>query len=98
VRAAADAAVPRVRAQRGLREAFAQALAAERLYRPIVERALAREGLPRELAALPLVESSYHPGAVSKAGAVGLWQLMPAVARRYLRVGGAGDERRDPVR
>jgi membrane-bound lytic murein transglycosylase D len=95
VRAAAGADVPRVRAQRGLREAFAQALAAERLYRPIVERALAREGLPRELAALPLVESSYHPGAVSKAGAVGLWQLMPAVARRYLRVGGAGDERRD---
>jgi membrane-bound lytic murein transglycosylase D len=95
---AASAASGRVRVQRGMREAFALALAAQRLYRPLVERALAREGLPLALAALPLVESSYHPGAVSHAGAVGLWQLTRATARRYLRVDGAVDERRDPVR
>jgi peptidoglycan lytic transglycosylase D len=88
----------RVRVQVGMREAFEGALAAQRLYRPIVERALRREGLPSALAALPIVESSYHPGAVSDAGAVGLWQLTPPVARRYIRVSGGVDERTDPAR
>ncbi len=89
---------PHVHVQVGLREAFAGALAAQRLYRSIVERALRREDLPPALAALPLVESSYHPQAVSRAGAVGLWQLTPATARRFIRVSGATDERTDPAR
>jgi membrane-bound lytic murein transglycosylase D len=88
----------RIRTQRGRREAFAQALAAYRLYAPVVKRALAAEGLPTELAALPLIESSYHPGATSPAGAAGLWQLMPDTARPYLRVSGGVDERHDPTR
>jgi len=86
----------RVHLQRGLREAFADALAARDLYRPVVERALEAEGLPLALAALPLIESSYHPSAVSGAGAVGLWQLSRDTARAYLRVEGDVDERRDP--
>jgi membrane-bound lytic murein transglycosylase D len=90
--------VSRVRVQRGLREAFAAALAAQRLYRPVVERALRREGLPEELGALPLVESSYHPAATSRAGAVGLWQFTPETGRRYLKIARGIDERRDPVR
>ena len=89
---------PRLRVQRGMREAFAAALAAQRLYRPMVERALRREGLPLALAALPLVESSYHPAARSEAGAVGLWQLTRQTGRRYLKIVGSVDERRDPVR
>ncbi len=88
----------RLRVQRGLRDAFAQALSAERLYRPLVTHALAEEGVPAALAALPLIESSYHPGKESGAGAVGLWQLTADTARRYLRVGGADDQRRDPAR
>jgi peptidoglycan lytic transglycosylase D len=90
--------VGRIRAQRGRRNAFAQALAAYRLYAPAVKRALAAEGLPAELAALPLIESSYHPWATSPAGAVGLWQLMPETARPYLRVSRGIDERHDPTR
>lgn len=88
----------RLRVQRGMREAFAQALTAERLYRPLVTQALVEEGVPAALAALPLIESSYLPDAESSAGAVGLWQLTADTARRYLRVGGADDERRDPAR
>jgi membrane-bound lytic murein transglycosylase D len=88
----------RLRVQRGMRDAFAAALAAQHLYRPVVERALLREGLPAELAALPLVESSYHPAATSRAGAVGLWQLTRATGRRYLKIARGVDERRDPVR
>ena len=88
----------RVRAQRGLRETMADGLVAARLYRPIVEAALAREGLPRALAALPLLESSYHPSVTSHAGAVGLWQLTEATARQHaLRIVPGLDERRDPA-
>jgi hypothetical protein len=38
---------------------------------------------PALLHAVVHAESSYNPGAVSKKGAVGLMQLMPATARRY---------------
>lgn len=36
---------------------------------------------PLSLQAVPIVESSYNPYAISHSGAVGLWQLMPATAR-----------------
>jgi membrane-bound lytic murein transglycosylase D len=88
----------RVRTHRGARETFARGLASERLFRGKVRRALEAEGLPLDLAALPLVESSYHPGLTSSAGAVGLWQLTAEVADRYIRVDGKVDERRDPGR
>jgi len=68
-------------------------------YRASVDRALEAAGLPRALEAVVIAESGYHPRAVSTAGAVGLWQLMPDTARAYgLRVESAYDERRDPVR
>jgi membrane-bound lytic murein transglycosylase D len=89
----------RVRAQRGLRETNADGLVAARLYGPMVEAALEGEGLPRALAALPLLESSYHPWVTSRAGAVGLWQLTEATARQHeLRIMPGLDERRDPAR
>jgi soluble lytic murein transglycosylase-like protein len=41
-------------------------------------------GVPIELLrAVALVESAYNPRAVSRAGAMGLMQLMPSTARRY---------------
>ena len=40
--------------------------------------------LPAELALLPMIESDYIPyGGASRAGAVGLWQLMPDTADTY---------------
>ena len=55
-----------------------------------------RQGLPAELACLPLVESAFEPRCVSSAGAAGLWQLMPQTARRFgLTVSKEKDERFD---
>jgi soluble lytic murein transglycosylase-like protein len=63
---------------------------------PLIQPILAREGLPDELAAVVDVESSGNPLALSPKGARGLWQLMPATARRYgLRVDSHSDERID---
>ena len=41
---------------------------------------LLRSGLPSELKLLSLIESHMNPEALSDAGALGIWQLMPAVA------------------
>jgi len=42
---------------------------------------LKQMGVPTSLQVIPIVESSYDPYALSYAGALGLWQLMPATAR-----------------
>jgi membrane-bound lytic murein transglycosylase D len=43
------------------------------------------------------VESSFNLNARSHAGAMGMWQFMPATGRRFLRVTRHLDERRDPL-
>lgn len=67
------------------------------LYFPIFEEVLQQYNLPDQLKYLTIVESKLNPHANSKAGAVGLWQLMPATARELgLNIGSYVDERRDP--
>jgi len=67
--------------------------------RAVVEPILKEEGLPPELLGLMLVESGGNLGALSPQGARGLWQFMPATARRYgLRVSYGSDERLDVER
>jgi len=92
------AARDRIRVQQGQREAFAAGLVNSQLYLTQVRSALRSVNLPGAIAYLPHVESSFNPGATSRDGAAGIWQLMPDTARRYLRVDGAVDERRDPYK
>ena len=67
--------------------------------RPVVEPILKEEGLPPEILGLMLVESGGNAAALSPQGARGLWQFMPATARRYgLRVSYGSDERLDVER
>lgn len=67
--------------------------------RAVVEPILKEEGLPPEILGLMLVESGGNPAALSPQGARGLWQFMPATARRYgLRVSYGTDERLDVER
>jgi len=91
------AAYDRIRSQAGLRERFAAGVEVSRRYLPEMEGIFRRAGLPIELTRLPLVESCFNVRAYSKAGAAGIWQLMPATARPYMRVDRHVDQRRDPI-
>jgi soluble lytic murein transglycosylase-like protein len=52
--------------------------------RALVDRVAERVGLDRKLAhAVVRAESNYDPLAVSRAGAMGLMQIMPVIARQY---------------
>jgi membrane-bound lytic murein transglycosylase D len=68
-------------------------------YKPLIEQALDKYGMPRFLLYISMIESGYDPHDRSNKGAVGLWQFLPEGARIYgLRVDYWVDERKDPVR
>ena len=70
-----------------------------KVFYPTIAHIFKKEGLPEDLALLAVVESSANPSAVSKAGAAGLWQLMPSTARKLgLKVNWLIDERFDVVK
>lgn len=52
-------------------------------HRAVVEAILAEHGVPTEYYWLMVAESGCRPGAVSKRGAVGFWQMMPATMHHY---------------
>ncbi len=87
----------RIRSQTGLKDVFEAALARSGRWIPAFERIFRGRGLPPELARLPFVESMFQGHARSKVAAGGMWQIMPATGRRFLRVGHEVDERFDPV-
>jgi membrane-bound lytic murein transglycosylase D len=61
-----------------------------------MEEIFARHGIPKELAALCLVESGAKPHAVSCSGAVGYWQFLPDTAKLYgLQINKWVDERKN---
>jgi membrane-bound lytic murein transglycosylase D len=86
----------RIRAQRGAKEHFAEGLKISGRYIREMQKIFRAEGLPENLAYLPLVESSFNVRARSVVGAVGMWQFMPETGKKFLRIDGPIDERRDP--
>jgi len=66
-------------------------------YREMIERILKEEGVPQDLIYLAQAESGFHPYAVSRAGARGIWQFMGNRARAYdLHHDSWVDDRQDP--
>jgi membrane-bound lytic murein transglycosylase D len=87
------------RFQTNLRGFYTRALSRSGRYVSQMSSILQKKGVPQELAYLPLIESGFSVHAVSRAGAVGPWQLIPGTGRRYgLRIDRYVDERRDPVK
>jgi hypothetical protein len=74
--------------------------AMRRLYllRPVLANIFREEGVPLEFLLVGLVESGYQAEAVSPAQAVGMWQFVPATARRFGLISDQGDFRTDLLR
>jgi len=87
-----------VRFQLGQSDRFRDGIIRSGAYRNHIADTFAKTGLPRELASLPHVESSFNTYAYSKVGAAGMWQFMRSTGRRFLRIDNTVDERLDPYR
>jgi membrane-bound lytic murein transglycosylase D len=74
-----------------------RALARSGRYEDMIHRVLREEGVPLELIYLAQAESGFHPLAVSRAGARGMWQFMASRAKGYgLERSWWVDDRQDP--
>jgi membrane-bound lytic murein transglycosylase D len=66
-------------------------------YQAMIQRILKEEGVPQELIYLAQAESGFHPQALSRAGARGIWQFMASRAKGYgLERDWWVDDRQDP--
>ncbi len=66
-------------------------------YKDMIQRVLREEGVPQDLIYLAQAESGFHPLALSRAGARGMWQFMAGRASLYgLQRDWWVDERQDP--
>jgi membrane-bound lytic murein transglycosylase D len=80
-----------------LHDWFAAGLERGARYLPMIQNVFRAEGLPLDLAYVPLVESAFNPNAVSRAKAQGVWQFMAATAAENgLKRDWYIDERSDP--
>ncbi len=66
-------------------------------YEDMIRRILKQEGVPQDLIYLAQAESGFHPLALSRVGARGIWQFMASRARGYgLHRDWWVDDRQDP--
>ncbi|MGE0812008.1 MAG: LysM peptidoglycan-binding domain-containing protein [Vicinamibacterales bacterium] len=80
-----------------LRSFLAEGLNRGAPYLPMILTVFREEGLPLDLAFVPLVESAFKPTAVSRASARGVWQFMRGTGRENgLQHDWYIDERADP--
>jgi membrane-bound lytic murein transglycosylase D len=72
----------RVRFQLGQKDRMSEAIFLSGRYMEDIEKIFQEEGLPKELARIAFVESSFNVLARSKVGASGIWQIMPTSVRK----------------
>ncbi len=83
--------------QNDLHDVIARGLARSGRFLPMIERVFQEEGLPKDLAQVAMVESSFIPRARSPKAACGIWQFIPETGRHYgLTSNGSVEERSDP--
>jgi len=86
-----------IHSQLGIKERFQDGIIRSGRYVEQFRKIMASQGVPTELALLPLVESSFV-NARSSAGAVGVWQFTSGTGRSYMRINSKVDERLDPMK
>jgi membrane-bound lytic murein transglycosylase D len=80
-----------------LHDKIAAGLTRSGRYVTMIHRVFSEAGLPRDLAWIAFIESSFLPHARSPRAAHGIWQFMPRTGRGYgLKSNGVVDERSDP--
>ena len=80
-----------------LRDWFEAGLRRGAQYLPMIQQVFRAEGLPLDLAYIPLIESAFKPTALSRAQAKGVWQFMRGTAlENGLKHDWYIDERADP--
>jgi len=87
----------RVHVQRGIKELFESGVVRSGRYLEYFEEVFEEIGVPTVMTLLPLVESSFENSARSFAGAVGIWQFMPATGRQFMTVQRGRDDRINPA-
>jgi membrane-bound lytic murein transglycosylase D len=87
-----------VHTQVGIKERFRQGIIRSGRYVDSFHEIFEKQGVPVEIALLPLVESSFENRALSNAGAAGIWQFTRGTGRIYLNVNRKLDERLDPMK
>lgn len=87
----------RVHVQRGIKERFEAGVVRSGRYLEYFEEVFEEIGIPTVMTLLPLVESSFENAARSYAGAVGIWQFMPATGRQFMTVQRGRDDRTNPA-
>jgi len=92
-----DDLLDNIHTQIGIKERFRDGVIRSGKYVERFREIMAVQGVPLELALLPLVESSFQ-NARSKAGAVGLWQFTSSTGRLYMQVNSRVDDRLDPLK
>lgn len=81
------------------RHSFIKWLVRGESVKPIIMPILAKEGMPKELFYLAMIESGFNNSAYSKAKARGPWQFVAGTAKMYgLKINYWVDERKDPVK
>lgn len=91
-------AAQNLRSQLGQKDFFLSGLKNSAKYLTYMEEEFRRMGLPADLTRMPFVESSFNENAESHVGASGIWQIMPATGKAYVRVNELIDERNSPLK
>lgn len=79
-----------------LRDYVQESLARGAKYLPMIQNVFRAEGLPLDLAFIPIIESGFKTNALSKASAKGPWQFMAPTAKDHeLKIDWFIDERSD---
>lgn len=86
-----------IRAQTGQRDNIKQGLVNYSPYSNVIDSYFSAFNLPKELLALAFLESSFNTRAVSRVGAVGVWQFMRPTGRSFMTIDNYQDHRLNPL-